>query len=275
MQIRTWCLSALWQLPTTNGLHWLKVVPEFFAIESRLLTRLAGHPATPPLLAAEGTRILMRDLPDAEGLREDARGLTAMATTLVALQAGLAGHEASLVSLGLPDWRGPAATAAFGVVADRTRGALPPEDAATIDRFVAGLPGRFAALADCGLPDTLVHGDFHPGNARGTPDDIVLIDFTDAVVGHPLLDMPTFVDRFDDPFRTDLRTAWLDAWRHAFPEADPERAARLVAPIATARQAHVYQALLDLIDPAEHVNFAHVPGHWLRRTLEILNGEDA
>ena len=275
LQIRTWCLSALWQLPTTNGLHWLKVVPEFFAIESRLLTRLAGHPATPPLLAAEGTRTLMRDLPDAEGLREDARGLTAMATTLVALQAGLAGHADSLVSLGLPDWRGPAATAAFGAVADRARGALSPEDAAAIDRFVAGLPGRFAALAECGLPDTLVHGDFHPGNARGTPDEIVLIDFTDAVVGHPLLDMPTFVDRFDDPFRTDLRTAWLDAWRHAFPEAEPERAARLVAPIANARQAHVYQALLDAIDPAEHANFAHVPGHWLRRTLEILHGEDA
>ena len=163
----------------------------------------------------------------------------------------------------------------FGAVADRARGALSPEDAAAIDRFVAGLPGRFAALAECGLPDTLVHGDFHPGNARGTPDDIVLIDFTDAVVGHPLLDMPTFVDRFDDPFRTDLRTAWLDAWRHASPKADPERAARLVAPIANARQAHVYQALLDLIDPAEHANFAHVPGHWLRRTLEILNGEDA
>ena len=25
---------------------------------------------------------------------------------------------------------------------------------------------RFTLLKDCGLPDTIVHGDFHPGNWR-------------------------------------------------------------------------------------------------------------
>ena len=275
LQSRTWCLSALWRLPTTQGPLWLKVVPEFFAIESRIVSRLAGHPATPPLVAAEGTRVLMREVADDDGLRENRAALAAMATRLVALQAEFAGHADELLALGLPDGRGPATTAAFAAAADRVRGDLPPEDAATVDRFIAGLPGRFAALAECGLPDTLVHGDFHPGNARGTPDSIVLIDLTDAVVGHPLLDMPTFVERFDDPLRSDLRAAWLDAWKRALPGADPERAARLAAPIATARQALVYIALLEAIDPAEQGYFDHAPGHWLARTLEILGNDDA
>ena len=63
-------------------------------------------------------------------------------------------------------------------------------------RLVDGLPDRFADLASCGLPDTLVHGDFHPGNTRGVPgrtETLVLLDWGDSGVGNPLLDLPPFL----------------------------------------------------------------------------------
>ena len=58
---------------------------------------------------------------------------------------------------------------------------------------MAGLPDRVAAVAACGVPDTLVHGDFHPGNVAGRPDDYVILDWGDSFVGHPLLDELPFV----------------------------------------------------------------------------------
>lgn len=50
------------------------------------------------------------------------------------------------------------------------------------------LPGRLAQIDACGVPDTLVHADFHPGNVVGTPEAYVLLDWGDSFVGHPLID---------------------------------------------------------------------------------------
>lgn len=33
--------------------------------------------------------------------------------------------------------------------------------------LLADLEARLDALRECGLPDTLVHGDLYPGNVRG------------------------------------------------------------------------------------------------------------
>jgi hypothetical protein len=53
-----------------------------------------------------------------------------------------------------------------------------------------------AALIECGVPDTLVHGDFHPGNVAGRrPDSYVILDWGDSFVGHPLIDELAFVER--------------------------------------------------------------------------------
>ena len=43
-----------------------------------------------------------------------------------------------------------------------------------------GLLSRFPLLDACGLPDTLVHGDFHSGNWRSDGGPPVVVDFADA-----------------------------------------------------------------------------------------------
>ena len=58
---------------------------------------------------------------------------------------------------------------------------------------MAALPARFAEVAACGMPDTLVHGDYHPGNVRGEPGNLTMLDWGDTGVGQPLLDMPAFL----------------------------------------------------------------------------------
>jgi aminoglycoside phosphotransferase (APT) family kinase protein len=69
------------------------------------------------------------------------------------------------------------------------------DDRKALQIFVEELPLRFAEIASCGLPDTLVRGDFHPGNLRGDRDRLTLLDWGDSGVGHPLLDQPAFLER--------------------------------------------------------------------------------
>ncbi|WP_083196863.1 hypothetical protein [Rhizobium sp. AC27/96] len=54
------------------------------------------------------------------------------------------------------------------------------------------------------------------------------------------------------------------------PGCDPTRAADLLAPLAAARRAVIYQHFLDNIEPSEQVYHQGDPADWLRRTAELV-----
>jgi hypothetical protein len=274
-QVRTWNLSSLWRLGTADGAAWLKVVPPFFAHEGALLDALADGPvAVPRVLGRDGPRTLLDDVPGEDRYDAPIGERLAMVDALVRLQTAWSSRTAELLALGLPDWRDAALAEAIAALVEREGRSMAPGDRATLEAFAADLPARFAALAACGLPDTLVHGDFHPGNVRGDGSIVTLLDWGDAGVGHPLLDQPAFLAVIDRPEEAALVTArWAGAWRSAVPGSDPERAADLLAPVAAARQAVIYRRFLDGIEAAEHpYHQADVPA-WLHRTAAILETE--
>jgi hypothetical protein len=274
-QDRTWNLSSLWRLPTDRGAAWLKVVPPFFAHEGALLEALAGGPvAVPALLAHDGPRMLLDEIPGDDRYDAPLDERLAMVDGLVRLQAAWSSRTAALLDRGLPDWRGPSLARAIAAVVERDGPGLGRDDRDVLHAFVADLPGRTAAVDACGLPDTLVHGDFHPGNVRGDGTTATLLDWGDAGVGHPLLDQPSFLAGVADTAdAATVRARWADAWRSTLPAADPERAAALLAPIAAARQAVVYRRFLDGIEASEHpYHRADVPA-WLQRTAAIVRAE--
>jgi aminoglycoside phosphotransferase (APT) family kinase protein len=171
----------------------------------------------------------------------------------------------------LPDWRAPALAGAITAVVQRRRAQLSEAHRAVLGGFVEELPRRFADVTACGLADTLVHGDFHPGNFRGGPGlPLVLLDWGDSGVGQPLLDQPAFLSRIPDEQARPSREHWVRRWREACPGSDPARAAHLLAPIAAARQAVIYQGFLDRIEPSEHPYHRADPLDWLQRTAEVL-----
>ncbi|HEY6569717.1 MAG TPA: aminoglycoside phosphotransferase family protein [Candidatus Limnocylindrales bacterium] len=250
-QMRTWNLSSIWRLPLADGhAAWLKVVPPFFAHEGDMLRRLQGD-AVPRLLGHDGDRVLLADV-DGEDLYDAAEPeRLEMVSMLVALQTAWIGRIDDLLRIGLPDWRGPALTPLIADVVLRRSPELPAADASTLSTFVAGMPARYTAIAQCGLPDTLVHGDFHPGNVRGRPGKLTMLDWGDAGVGHPLLDLPAFLGTAEPASRARIRAHWFAAWGDAVPGCDPERADELIEPVAIARQAVIYQAFVDSIEPVE------------------------
>jgi Ser/Thr protein kinase RdoA (MazF antagonist) len=273
-QMRTWNLSSVWRLPTADGPAWLKVVPPFFAHEGAILDRLAGGPV-PILLGRDGGRILMADVPGDDRYGATGAELLRMVDGLVAVQVAWVGRTEELLALGLPDWRWPFLSVAIADVVERTADRLTVGERATLDRFLGGLPARLAAVESCGLPDTLVHGDFAPGNVRGdgVATHMTLLDWGDSTVGQPLLDLPAFLDRTPAGEGAAIRAHWVACWRAAVPGSDPSGAARLLAPVAAARQAVVYRRFLDQIEPAERAYHEGDPATWLRRTAAILDGE--
>ena len=198
-----------------------------------------------------------------------------MVDLLVGLQRHGLGRADELHALGLPDWRGPALTQALRALLARRAAELPADDQQLLATFADQLPSRFDALATCGLPDGLVHGDFHPGNLRGDGQRLTLLDWADSGIGHPLLDQPAFLQRLNAADALAVQAHWVQAWQQALPQADPARAARLLAPVAAARQALIYQRFLDQIEEAEHPYHRADVRLWLQRTAQQLRQQAA
>ena len=267
-QTRTWNLSSLWRLPTDVGTTWLKVVPPFFAHEGDVIDRLRS-PAAPVLLAADRPRVLLEEIPGDDLYGADLDTCVALVALLVGIQVEWIDRIGELEAIGAPDWRpAPLLVAAVNVV-ERTAGDLDAGDRRSLVRLLDGWDDRMARIAECGIPDSLVHGDFHPGNARGDGHRLTILDWGDSGIGHPLLDEAAFVERADNAHAAAVREAWTHRWREAAPGSDPRRAAELLDPVAAIRQAVIYQVFLDQIEPAERVYHRRDPAVWLRRAASL------
>jgi Ser/Thr protein kinase RdoA (MazF antagonist) len=196
-----------------------------------------------------------------------------MVSLLVSLQREWFTKADELLAAGLPDWRAVSLTAAIAALVERVAPALPADDRVALGQFVDGLADRLANVASCGLPDTLVHGDFHDGNFRGDGGTLVLLDWGDCGVGHPLLDEPAFLDRVPVDSLEIVRRHWHAEWSQALPGSDPERASRLLRPVAAVRQALIYQGFLDGIEPSEWPYHAADPASWLHRAADLVRAE--
>ncbi|MFD4674797.1 phosphotransferase [Lentzea sp. NPDC058450] len=138
-----------------------------------------------------------------------------------------------------------------------------PEDIRTIvPRWVAAQhalagPPRIRSTAvpmpDFGLPDTLTHGDFHPGNWRRTGR---IIDWSDAVWGHPALDACRVLE-FSRPEVHDLlRHVWSEAWLAHRPHSRPLEALDVARRASHLHNAVKYQQFLDNVEESERIYHA-------------------
>jgi hypothetical protein len=271
-QVRTWNLSSLWRLAVKGQTVWLKSVPPFFAHEAAILDQLQGQPV-PRLLASSAGNMLLAEIEGEDQYQAPLPRLIQMVSLLVELQRKSVGRADALLSLGLPDMRLARLSEAIRSVVERTAAELTVSDRSALEDFVVGLSERFAALAAAGLAETLVHGDFHPGNLRGTAESLVLLDWGDSCVGHPLLDQAAFLEAVPAEALETVRDHWHRAWRAALPGCDPERASALLGPIAAARQAVIYRMFLDRIEPSEHGYHRSDPADWLARAAGLVRAE--
>ncbi|HTV26099.1 MAG TPA: aminoglycoside phosphotransferase family protein [Polyangiaceae bacterium] len=254
VQQRTWNLSAVWRLSsqTPTGVvstAWLKQVPSFFRHEAAVLCWLGRHAPgiAVPLLASDGSgRSLLEHVPGSDAYGCPAPERDRFATALHRAQSAAAGALDELLALGVPDRR-DAALVAFIQRALRDHGG----DTSGVAGLLATLPERLAAVLACNVPDTLVHGDFHPGNVRGDGERFAIIDWGDSFVGHPAFDALRLTDGCSPDDAAFLLREWCRRARQTWPSSDPERALALLRPVVPLRHAAQFASWLPQIEATE------------------------
>lgn len=253
VQQRTWNLSSVWRLDSA----WLKEAPPFLTHEPEVLAWLGKHvpDLVPRVLKADGSRMLLADVPGTDRYDAGPAEIAGMEADLFTIQRLAADHVDELLALGVPDWRGKPFTDRVAKTAEAYADQLTGEERGKLARLVDGLPERFAALADCGIPDSLVHGDFHPGNVRSDGVRRVILDWPDSVIGHPALDVHG------------KKEPWVSLWRNEIPGCEPERALELKRPLGALRGAAIYAAFVQGIEPSEGPYHAADPVRCLREAI--------
>ncbi len=272
VQQRTWNLSAIWRLESAEATCWLKQVPAFFAHESAVLgwAGAAVPGAVPRLLAAgdQGRMLLEHvegeDLYDAPmEVREE------IVETALRIQWASVSAVDALVEAGVPDRRG-------AHLANWVRGALKDCAEAVGHPALAllnDLDHRMTAIAECGLPDALVHGDEHPGNAIGASDRTVILDWGDSFVGHPGFDALRLGVGLPDEEEASVASGWARRWQERVPGSDPLRAVALLRPVECLRLAAVYASFVANIEPTEWPYHSADITDWLDRAVEAATDD--
>jgi hypothetical protein len=155
--------------------------------------------------------------------------------TLAQIQHAWRERHADLRSLGAPDRRLH--------VLERQIAPLVAETAPELARHVPALERACRDLAAQGEPETIVHGDFHPQNARIESDGhAVVFDWSDACIGHPSFDRHLF--RFE----------------HSTYETIP----------SSLHQAVSYRDIVAGFEPSDRWWFEREPRRWLEYAVEAL-----
>jgi Ser/Thr protein kinase RdoA (MazF antagonist) len=152
------------------------------------------------------------------------------------------------------------------------RVALSDDEVGGLVKLVDGLPAIVGELESAGLPISLVHGDFHPGNWRSDGTHRVIVDWADTFVGHPATDIRRLHDFLPVEKREHAAKVWSAAWQRALPGCEPLRALRPMSVLGPLTYALMYQRFLDNIEPDERIYHEDDPGICLRAALRMCQG---
>jgi hypothetical protein len=128
-------------------------------------------------------------------------------------------------------------------------------------RLVAAIPRLVETceqLAAIGPPEAIVHGDLHPWNVADVDGRSIVFDWSDSCIGHPFLDLVTYIGRTRDvAARRACVDAYLAAWSDVLEPDELEEAVRLALPLGALHQVETYRRIVagvaedDLWDMAE------------------------
>jgi hypothetical protein len=269
VQRKTWNLSCLFRLPAAGGTVWLKAIPGFAAAEPAALAAFAevDPGLVPAVLASAPGRLLLAGVPGTERPDPPPQVVEEVVRRLATAQSRISGQPPR----GLPDRRPEILAAAVRNLLD---GPVGGELTSGELRAARSMQERWEMLAGCGLPDTVVHGDFHPINWRSDGGPAVVLDFADAHLGNPVLDGLRTIDFLPPGLRRTAADAWIAAWTAAAPRSRPAEALRIAEPLAHFAYAVRYQEFLDNIEPSERVYHQGDPAGVIREALAGASGQD-
>jgi aminoglycoside phosphotransferase (APT) family kinase protein len=268
-------ISATARVPTADGgSAWFKAVSPLFKAEVAItrLLHTAIPEAVPHVIASDEDAgwLLLDDVgPGPVGFAATDEQLTAAIRRLVQIQVRTAGREEELRAVGVAD-------RPLERLADDLAAAM--DDPAEIEgpdvahrrlaTVVEWVRRQSDWLAVVGLPETLVHGDFHVFNVIERDGEPVIIDWSDAAISHPLLEIGPWFGGATAPRDPGGSWAtWLDTLS-SIGQVDALRGEReRVLGLASAYQLVSYAAIVRGMEPANR----HQLSDGVRDFWDLLN----
>jgi len=263
VQVKTWNLSCLLRFPGA----WAKATSRFASVDADIIEHVQRYGGTlaPTVLgrSVENRWSLLAHAPGDDCWKPDAATIENVVSRWVAAQAQLAAEVDELRAPRLlPDDLATEAERLLSVVP------LSDKDRADVGSMLGKLPSIVGELESSGLPITLVHGDFHPGNWRSDGTNRAIVDWADTFIGHPATDIQRLLDWLPDAKHPHATEVWTTAWKTHLPTADPQRALAPMAVLVHLVYAVMYQRFLDNIEPSERIYHADDPAYELRAAVE-------
>ena len=272
-QIKQWSISSVLRVRTDGPTFYFKVSADLplFVDEGAVVGKLAGlfprHVLGPLAVEPERGWMLFADLGAVDEFRpmeereEAFRNLADLHLRSVPL-------TRELLAAGCLDRRLPVLSRQMKeLFADRRiMGRLEEKDRRLLRRSMVRLEALCSELDACGIPATLVHGDFHMGNLGGRAGQLIF-DWTDACLAHPFFDLHSLAwEGAEDAER--LRAAYLEAWS-GVSGAELARALDISQILMPLHHAVSYKAIADSVEPdmRPELDFAH---QYLARLAEQL-----
>lgn len=127
-----------------------------------------------------------------------------------------------------------------------------------------------ARLAGFGIPDALVHGDMHLGNAARIDDRLVFFDWTDTAIAPPFFDLMSLgwmdLDAAAGPLN-----AYLDVWKDFLPHENLDEAVLLARVLLNLHHAVSYQHIVKHLEPDSRIELNET--HWFLKEAAVMATE--
>jgi hypothetical protein len=266
--VEQWAISSVLRCGTDDGPVYLKAAFSIFRHEPAVTRTLASRYPTlvPDVLAVDVPRawMLMRELPGTQLGDEGVGRWSDAARAIARIHRDWSDRGDDLVALGAQD-------RALAGLASQIRPAFDAVEIAGDEWVLSDLERRCEQLALGPLPQTLVHGDFHPWNVMVDGEELRIFDWSDACVSHPFFDLPTFLERAEnEAAREALLQTYLAGWGGVASPEELRATYELSRPLACVHHAISYLRIDDALEPDDRWVFAGSSRRWLAAAVELL-----
>jgi hypothetical protein len=263
VQVKSWNLSSLIRFRGA----WAKATSRFGSVDADIIGHIHRYDETlaPTVLATSAANrwSLLAHAPGIDCWEPDRPTVEDVVSRWVRVQALTAGEVDELnAPASRPEDLGDEVSRLLTVVP------LSDDDVLDVKQVLSTLPAILNELTASGLPITLVHGDFHPGNWRSDGTNRAIVDWADSFIGHPAVDIQRLHGWLPADKGEHAVEVWAAAWKRALPDSEPLRALRPMTVLGRLVYACMYQRFLDNIEPSEWIYHQDDPRLELQAAVE-------
>jgi len=269
-QVKSQTRSCLLRVRTTDGTLYLKAAYGIFGTEATFTDFLSQlYPDYLPKLIAVNTEqqwMLMREFEGQHlGKAVDVSRWEIALRRYAEIQVQMANQVDQLLDVGFPDRRiNQLAQRIEPLFADNTVLLLPQNDPflehSDLEELRTLIPQLLSwceVLETCGVPQTLVHGDFYCQNVIDAQQSNIYFDWSDSAVSHPFFDAGFFLFDIAQELsnvvdvQARLRDAYLEPWTVYLPMKQLTSIFQTTQPLAA-----LYHAIVSY-EISQHLESAH------------------